>query len=84
MSLLDFGFGMTQSFGGDTANSKTRTGSSAPTAPGTQFQAPAPLKPDVFSRPGDSFGDSQMREQQYSALPGHRATAITGIYEGGA
>ena len=84
MTLLDFGFGMTQSFGGDTANSKTRTGSSAPTAPGTQFQAPAPLKPDVFSRPGDSFGDSQMREQQYSALPGHRATAITGIYEGGA
>ena len=68
MSLIDFGFGVTQSFGDDAPNTKTQTGGSAPTAQGTQFQAPEPLKVDQFSRPGDSFGDSQMREQQYSGL----------------
>lgn len=52
-----------------------RTGGSTPAAPGgTQFQAPEAPKIDLFSRPGDSYGDSQMREQEYQSLLKQAAT----------
>ncbi len=38
------------------------------TTTGTPFQAPEAPKVDLFARPGDSFGDSQMREQQHQSL----------------